>query len=112
MTSNRMPGWLVVLLTVLGVVFLGPPALVLLLVALGLALKASVIALKVGAVVLAIAAVVFVVRALFGAATPARAPALPRSESIEEIAERLEAEERRQREALDRQLAEALNGSR
>lgn len=111
MTSNRMPGWLVAVLTVVGVVFLGPPALVLLLVALGLALKVSVIALKVCLVALAVAAVVFVVRALFGGRP---APVIPerRAESIEEMAERIEADERRQREALDRQLAEALQGTR
>ncbi|MBL8919495.1 MAG: hypothetical protein JNJ54_11580 [Myxococcaceae bacterium] len=112
MASKRMPTWLVVVLTVLGVVFLGPPALVLLAVALGVLLKASVLALKVGAVVLVIAAVVALVRALFGASTPARVPTQPRVESIEEMAERLAADERRQREALDRQLAEALNSAR
>lgn len=110
MTSNRLPGWLVVLLTVVGVVFLGPPALVLLLVAVALALKVSVIALKVCVVALAVAAVVFVIRALFGSKPAPQA--LPRGESIEEMAARLEADERRQREALDRQLAEALEGTR
>lgn len=111
MTSNKMPTWLVVLLTLLGVVFLGPPALVLLAVAVGVVLKASVIALKLGVVVLVIAAAVALVRAVFGS-RPVRSPAQPRVESIEDMAERLAADERRQREALDRQLAEALNGSR
>lgn len=109
MTSNTMPRWVVGLLAVVGVVVLGPPALVLLIVALGLLLKAGVIALKVGFVVLAIAAIAFVVRALFGG----KPASLPRRdvESIDEIAARLEAREAEQRRALDRQLAEALQNS-
>lgn len=111
MTSNTMPRWVVGLLAVLGVMVLGPPALVLLIVALGLLLKAGVIALKVGFVVLAIAAIAFVVRALFGGGKPS---SLPRRdvESIDEIAARLEAQELEQRRALDRQLAEALQNPR
>ncbi|MBL8933999.1 MAG: hypothetical protein JNM69_05590 [Archangium sp.] len=107
MTSNTMPRWVVGLLAVVGVVVLGPPALVLLIVALGLLLKPGVIALKVGLVVLAIA---FVIRALFGG----KPASLPRRdvESIDEIAARLEAREAEERRALDRQLAEALQNPR
>lgn len=108
MTSNRLPGWLVVLLTVVGVAVLGPPVLVAIFVVLGLALKVGVVAVKVSVVVLALAAVAFVLRAMFGSRPAPRA--LPvADDSIEVMAARLEAEERVRREALDRQLAEALH---
>ena len=112
MTSNRMPGWLVGLLAVLGVAILGPPVLVLLFVALGLVLKVGVVALKVSLLVLAVAAVMFVLRAMFGNKP---APSLKRSasdDSLEAMAARLEAEELVRREALDRQLAEAMQSQR
>ncbi|MDP3498808.1 MAG: hypothetical protein Q8S33_00690 [Myxococcales bacterium] len=112
MTSNRMPGWLVGLLAVVGVAILGPPVLVMLFVALGLVLKVGVVALKVSVLVLAVAAVVFVLRAMFGNKS---APRLERSapvDSLEAMAARLEAEELERREALDRQLAEAMQSQR
>lgn len=112
MTSNKMPGWLVGLLAVVGVAILGPPVLVLLFIALGLVLKVGVVALKVSLLVLAVAAVVFVLRAMFGNKA---APRLERSrevDSLEAMAARLEAEELERREALDRQLAEAMQSQR
>ena len=112
MTSNTMPRWLVGLLAVVGVAILGPPVLVLLFVALGLVLKVGVVALKVSLLVLAVAAVVFVLRAMFGSKS---APRLERSrevESLEAMAARIEAEELERREALDRQLAEAMQSPR
>ncbi len=111
MRSNSMPGWLKVLLAVLGVVVLGPPALVLLMVALGLALKASVIALKVLAVVAVVAVVVAGLRALFGGSPPEPRRRLVEP-SIEELAAKLEAEEAERRMALDLELARSLSQSR
>lgn len=108
MNSNKMPGWLVVLLAVVGVAILGPPALVLLMVALGAALAVSVAALKVGLVLLAVAAVVVVLRALFGK-PQGRVERVRSGESLDDIAARMEAEELLRREALDRELARALN---
>jgi membrane protein implicated in regulation of membrane protease activity len=105
MNSTKMPGWLVVLLSVLGVAILGPPALVLIFLVLGVALSVGVALLKVSLVALGVAAVVFVVRAMFGNRTPARLPSSS-GESIELIAARLEAEEAERRHELDRQLAE------
>ncbi len=111
MTSNRMPGWLVGLLAVVGVAILGPPVLVLLFVALGLVLKVGVVALKVSLIALGVAAVVFVLRAMFGNKPSAR---LARSspDSLEAMAARLEAEELARRAALDRELAEAMQSPR
>jgi membrane protein implicated in regulation of membrane protease activity len=108
MSSTSMPRWLVAVLAVIGALVLGPPALALLLVAFAFALKLGILALKVGVVVLGIAAIVFVLRAMF--ASPR---SLPRREtSIDELAERLETQEREQRQALDRQLDEALQSQR
>ena len=111
--SNKTPGWLVVLLSILGVAILGPPALVLLLVALGVALSVGIALLKVSVVALGIAAIVMVIRAIFGG----RSSALPQrvssgDESIESIAARIDADERMRRVALDRELAEAMRGQR
>lgn len=111
MTSNKMPGWLVGLLAVVGVAILGPPVLVLLFIALGLVLKVGVVALKVSLLVLAVAAVVFVLRAMFGN-KPARLERSAPVDSLEAMAARLEAEELERREALDRQLAEAMQSQR
>lgn len=109
MNSDKMPGWLVVLLTVLGVVILGPPAFVLLMIALGVALSVGVALLKVSVVALGIAAIVMVLRAMFGHRTPEPRRMQAAGESIDDIASRLEAEERVRREHLDRELAEALS---
>ena len=104
MNSNKMPGWLVVLLSVLGVAILGPPALVL--VFLG-ALSLGVALLKVSLGALGVAAIVFVLRAMFGSKSPSRLPAASTGvESIDAIAARIEAEEAERRHELDRQLAE------
>jgi thiol:disulfide interchange protein len=107
-----MPGWLVGLLAVVGVAILGPPVLVLLFVALGLVLKVGVVALKVSVLVLAVAAVVFVLRAMFGSTPTRQLERSPSNDSIEAMAARLEAEELERREALDRQLAEAMQSPR
>jgi membrane protein implicated in regulation of membrane protease activity len=107
MNSNKMPGWLVVLLSVLGVAILGPPALVLVFLVLGVALSVGVALLKVSLVALGVAAIVFVLRAMFGSKSPSRLPAASSGvESIDAIAARLEAEEAERRHELDRQLAE------
>ncbi len=112
MNADKMPGWLVVLLSVLAVAVLGPPALVLVLIALGAALAVGVALFKVSLVALAIAAVVMVVRALTGSGRHRGLPVVERRESIDAIASRMEAEERERRVDLDRQLAEALQSSR
>lgn len=106
MNSNKMPGWLVVLLSVLGVAILGPPALVLVFLVLGLALSVGVALLKVSLVALGVAAIVFVLRAMFGSKSPSRLPVSSGVESIDAIAARMEAEEAERRHELDRQLAE------
>lgn len=105
MNANKMPAWWVVVLSVLGVAILGPPALVLVFLALGVALSLGVALLKVSVVALAVAAIVFMLRAMLGGKRPAERSASA-GESIESIGARLEAEEAERRAALDRQLAE------
>lgn len=112
MNSDKMPGWLVVLLSVLGVAILGPPALVLVMIALGVAFAVGVALLKVSLVALGVAAVVMVLRAIFGASSPRPRPVAAGSESIEEIAARMEAEELVRRAQLDRELEEAMQSGR
>lgn len=110
MNADKMPGWLVVLLSVLAVAVLGPPALVLVLIALGAALAVGVALLKVSLVALAVAAVVLVVRAMFGRGRPTGLPVRVKQgdelESLESMASRIDVEERERRADLDRQLAE------
>lgn len=67
MNQGKMPGWLVVLLALAAVVFLGPPLLVLVLGAFGVALALGGVALKVGVVVLAVYGLVMLLR---GASAP------------------------------------------
>jgi membrane protein implicated in regulation of membrane protease activity len=111
MNSNKTPGWLVVLLSILGVAILGPPAFVLLMIALGVAFSVGVALLKVSVVALGIAAVVMLLRAMFGKSTSTPTPRMPArsGESIESIAARMEEEERVRRENLDRELEQALS---
>lgn len=111
MTSNSMPGWVKGLLAVVGVLVLGPPALALLLLAAGLALKLSVLAFKVALVVGLIAVVVAGLKAVFGAPTPTRRLPTPEP-TIDELASRLEAEESARRAALDLELARSLGQAR
>lgn len=106
MSSNQMPRWLVGVLSVLAVAVLGPPALGLVFLALGVAFSLGVALLKVSLIGLGVAAVVFVLRAMFGGPSAAKRPASAGGESIETIAARLEAEEAERRLELDRQLAE------
>ncbi len=107
MRSDKTPGWLVVLLSVLGVAILGPPALVLVLIALGAALTVGIALLKVSLVALGVAAIVFVLRAMFGGSTPPRR--VSSGDSLEDIAARIAAEELVRREQLNRELASMQN---
>lgn len=106
--AGSMPGWVKVLLVAAAVVVLGPPALGLVAWVLAVSVALGVAALKLGA----LAAVIWFVVALVKAMTRSSGGietvphAAPRS--IDEIAEELEARRRREKDALDRQLDEAL----
>ena len=110
MRSNSRPGWAKGLLAVLGLLVLGPPALILLMVALAWTLSVSVAVLKIALVVGAIGLVVAGLRAVFGKSTPT--PVLRAESSIDDIAARLEAEESERRAALDLELARSLGQTR
>ncbi len=110
--SNDMPKWLKVLLAVVAVVVLGPPALALLAWALALTFALGVMALKVAVVVALVMGAIALFRALFGGPRqPALAPP-PRAPSLDDLEARLAAEERAKREALDRELAAAMQSAR
>lgn len=66
MKRSGLPQWLVVLMVLAGLIFLGPPALGLLAGLLGVAIGLTAIALKFGVIALGIYAVVLVFRAIFG----------------------------------------------
>jgi hypothetical protein len=110
--TQSMPTWLVVILSLVAIAVLGPPLLGLLGVVLAIGLGAALVALKVAVVVLVIAAIVSLVKALFGGgSTTTAAPAVKDSGSIEDLAARLERDERRHREELDRQLDAAMRSA-
>ena len=96
-----MPGWLKFLLIAVAVVVLGPPALVLVFAALGLAVGLAAMAVKVGIIVLAVYAMVLLAQSIFGPSKPAAAPFEQR---VDEMSE--------QNRALDEELARAVAAAR
>ena len=66
MKRSGLPQWLMVLMVLTGMIFLGPPALGLLAGLLGVAIGLTAIALKFGVIALGIYAVVLLLRAVFG----------------------------------------------
>lgn len=65
--SSGMPQWLVVLMVLAGLIFLGPPALGLLAGLIGITIGLVAVAIKFGVIALGIYAAVLVLKALFGA---------------------------------------------
>jgi membrane protein implicated in regulation of membrane protease activity len=96
-----MPGWLKFLLIAMAVVILGPPAMVLALAALGVAVGLTAMALKVGLFVLAIYALVLLVQAIIG---PSKPEASPFDRRVDEM--------HRQNQELDEELARAVAAAR
>jgi membrane protein implicated in regulation of membrane protease activity len=66
MNRNEKPQWLMVLLVLAALIFLGPPALALLAGVVGVAIGLAAISLKLGVIALGVYAVVLLFRALFG----------------------------------------------
>lgn len=114
--TSTMPGWLTVVLVIVGLAVLGPPALVLLVAALALLFSLGVLALKVGVVVLLLMGVVALIKAVFGGPSPAvRAAAVPAPaprSSLDDVEAQLAREERERRAELDRQLDLAVQQAR
>jgi hypothetical protein len=110
--SSGMPRWLALLVGLVAVVFLGPPALAILAGAMGLAIGLTAVALKLGVVVLFIAMLVAMGRALFGGRARAPAPLAPRADILESVEARFDAEEAQRRAALDCELEAALRNAR
>lgn len=106
MRKNALPGWLTVVLVLVALAVLGPPALALLAAAVGVAISLTAVLLKVGVAVLVVLAVVALFRAVFGRSTAAPLPRT--SPSLETIGSSLERDERERREALDRELDAAI----
>jgi len=103
MKRSGLPQWLVVLMVLVGLIFLGPPALGLLAGLLGVAIGLTAIALKFGIIALGVYAVVLVLRALFGGPSRAPATALP---SIDHEAALVRDDE--EKRALDAELARVM----
>lgn len=66
MKRSGMPQWLVVLMVLAGLIFLGPPALGVLAGLIGITIGLVAVAIKFGVIALGIYAVVLVLKALFG----------------------------------------------
>lgn len=107
MRKNPLPGWLTVLLVLVGLVVLGPPALALLAAAIGITIALAAVALKVGVVVLVVLAFVALMKAVFGKSEAKLAPP-PQRPGIETISAAIEREERERTAALDRELEAAI----
>ncbi len=106
MKRNGLPQWLVVLMVLAGLIFLGPPALGLLAGLIGVAIGLTAIALKFGIIALGVYAVVLVIRAIFGG--PSR-PSRTLTPIDHEAALVRDDEEKR---ALDAELARVMEAQR
>jgi hypothetical protein len=107
--QTGLPKWLTILLVVVGVVVLGPPALALLLAALGIAFSVTAGVLKLGVIALIVYAAVMLIQAVFGKSSARSAS--PRLDTLAhniEAADRMDAERR----ALDEELARAVAATR
>ena len=106
MRRSGMPQWLVVLMVLAGLIFLGPPALGLLAGLIGITIGLVAVAIKFGVIALGIYAAVLLLKALFGG--PERRPVAPPSiESIHEAALARDEEEMRRLDAeLERVMAQ------
>lgn len=110
MKRNRgLPRWLVGLMIVAGVVFLGPPLLGFLFGAVGLAVGLAAGLFKLGLVALGIYAVVMLFRAVFGKSPDKPSPA-EAGASLENTLDKLERDDADLR-ALDRELERAVAAS-
>lgn len=103
MNRNGLPQWLLVLLTLVGLVVLGPPVLGLLAGLIGLTIGLAAIALKLGVIAFVIFAIVSVFRALFGGRTPRGLPV--RTSSLESLDLERQARQDEEMRALDAELA-------
>ncbi len=105
MRRDGLPQWLTVLLVLVGVVVLGPPALVLVAAVIGLSIGIAAALLKFGVVALGVFALFALLRAMFGSSPATRpVPDLALERSHEDALARDEAELR----ALDAELARVM----
>jgi membrane protein implicated in regulation of membrane protease activity len=110
--SSGLPRWLVLLLAMVALAVLGPPALALVVGLLAVAVGLTAVALKVGVVVLFVAMVLALGRAIFGRREPAPLPvARPAVDTLASVEARFDAEEAARRAALDRELEAALRNA-
>jgi membrane protein implicated in regulation of membrane protease activity len=105
MKRSGLPHWLMVLMVLAAMIFLGPPALGLLAGLLGVAIGLTAITLKFGIIALGVYAVVLLVRAVFGRSTPARLPS-PTPTPIDYEADLSRDDE--EKRALDAELARMM----
>lgn len=103
MNRNEFPQWAKVLLVLVAIVVLGPPALGIALGLVGLAIGLAAVALKFGLIALAAFAVFAVLKAIFGGPAPVARRAVPMVDHEEGL--RRDDEELR---ALDAELARVM----
>ena len=104
MRRNGLPQWLVVLMVLAGLVFLGPPALVILAGLLGLTFGLLAIGLKFGIIALGVYAAILVLRALFGTSTTRSVPMIDHEAALVRDDE--------EKHALDRELARVMEAQK
>ncbi|MFO0600173.1 MAG: hypothetical protein U0228_32995 [Myxococcaceae bacterium] len=104
MRRNGLPRFVVVLMVIAALVFLGPPALGVLAGLLGLAVGLAFIAVKVGVIALGIYAAVLLLQALFGSSPAPRRL----SASMPPVPYEPMPEVDHEKAALDRELAKML----
>lgn len=109
MRRNGLPQWLTVLLVLVGLVVLGPPALVVLAGLIGLSIGLAAVALKFAFLAFVVFAVVSLFRALFGGSKPRRHGGLPQTLSPLDVAhEEALARDQAEKAALDAELARVM----
>lgn len=112
MTDKRLPQWLLVVLTLVGIVVLGPPALGLLLGLIGLTIGLAAVALKLALWVAAAFVVVAIVRALFGSSRRSGAERVRVPASLESLDQEYDARRAAEKAALDAELERSLAAQR
>lgn len=104
MKRSGMPQWLVVVMVLAGLIFLGPPALGILAGLIGITIGLVAVTIKFGVIALGIYAVVLLLKAIFGGPEKKRV-ALPSIDSYHEEALARDEEEMRR---LDAELARVM----
>lgn len=108
MRNSGLPKWAVVLLVMVGLVVLGPPALVMLAVLIGVSFGLLALGLKFAVIGLAIFAAYALLKALFGREQRPRVMPVSRGSEIEYSHAESLARDQAEKRALDEELARVM----